>query len=1746
MKQRKLNFKTKKRPTVPVGLIKKLTFNPPAFVNNNNDSSTDIPYMNSNVGITNKRAISLELTEPEVKKCKLTEKFIPDLVLNHCELSTDMSQLNTTNFTTPKLNHKIETILSGNFSFGGIDEMELEMLKIYDQISPLNKKQLLTEPNEIPDSSLNIRAVDNELNATGNILALNTPSDKYHLNQNTSLEEVGEFDSSETSSLLLFDNEDHYDSSFSQVFDTAIDDSVIKDDLSILITKSRSDSNKESEDLNIKNFLPVNKTLSCCVPSVMMDSREMTQLSADLRNINNNEISDLLDSLPVQNNNDDVVDNNLCESMILNEKINEKLTILQMEREEEEDLLKLSRKEFNLPKNVIAKYNAVGINSLYEWQVDCLLTNGVLQGKKNLIYGAPTSAGKTMVCELLVLKKVIETKQKAIIILPFVSIVSEKTKYLQTMFESENLRICGYYGNNGNAKFDEIDIAVCTIEKANSLLNKLMETGKTNTLGIVVVDELHMIGDQSRGYLLELLLTKLKFVLRETIQIIGMSATLPNIEILARWLKAELYLTHYRPIPLKEYIKVGNTIFDVENNDNTRTFEKVAKLISSLLTLPVSDEIKYARKELLNELSRTPGENDKELFNTNYFILLKGGLDPVLEFTLGCGVAYHHSGLTVEERELIEDGFRGGYIHTLAATSTLASGVNLPARRVIFRSPMIGRQFLDITSYKQMKGRAGRKGKDVAGESILMCSELEAKKVHELVNSDLQPVRSCLTSDQKGMKRALLEVIVNGIVSTSLDVKQYIESTLLFSQQGSHDAVVTATVNSATEFLVKGEFINVEIICKPDENIFSPKKTKSSNLIQKPGSLQKFSPTKLGYAAVSSALSPEESLIVFEELKKALRNFVLEDELHIIYQVTPTFLNLVPNWNLYLRVFNHLNEVQRNIAETVGISEWFLIKASIQKCAVQNSSSLSIHKRFWASMMLNDLVQENEFKYVMNKYGVDRGTLQQLQSVAATFSGMVTIFCEKLGWSNLELLLLQFKERLNFGVQKELIELVRIPFVKGTRARILWKAGFHSVASIACAAPEEIFEHLKKHHPFKSSKGSQMDVDSSNRIEFRAACSIVNSAKQLLESDRKVLERAAKNLMEPNSAILNSARKVISASKIKSGSYANWTSNSTTQQAIKSNVEHAKKKNLYLKTPSSNAQNLITYGDNFQIIYVKVGNNAFDDICKEWEMIEEYCWNIAWTKDNSSDFDVQNLSKVDFNRIASIFKKESVKICFDAKFQVKLLFNAGFDHVSFTLVDPCVAAWCINPDQQEKSLQQMMKIFLPQSTYTMPSNNVEKCCRENVQTLKLMHYLQGKLRSKSLLRHFFEVEMPLIQVLASMELVGLGMLENLENVAHTLAGKFFSLASPVQVAQVLFDDLQLPYPLVCKANSKLKRKTNKEVLEKLQNLHPIITVLMQHRTISTLVSNHLLPLISLNGYHNDVEMPRIHCNFDYQTSTGRIVTSNPNLQNIPHPKHLPQSNESLTIETINIRECFEATNGSCLLSVDYCQIELRLIAYLAQEKILLRSFEIGEDPFKIIASEWFNIPIEMVTTSIRKRTKNVTYAVLYGVGAKSLSEELDLSVREAEDFIQDFRKKFAAIPKFQKEVIRKCSERGYVETITGRKRFLPLIHSQSFPQRSHAERQALNTIVQGSAADLVKISMVAIYKEFQKRFGSSKPGIKLIPHLLLQIHDELIFEIPNNLLEEMKLLIDKTMTVHEYNVPLKVKMRSGTTWGSLQ
>ncbi|XP_053158733.1 DNA polymerase theta isoform X3 [Hemicordylus capensis] len=817
---------------------------------------------------------------------------------------------------------------------------------------------------------------------------------------------------------------------------------------------------------------------------------------------------------------------------------------------------KLLLASWGLPEAVLEKYHALGVVHMFQWQAECLMVGQVLEGK-NLVYSAPTSAGKTLVAELLILKRVLETRKKALFILPFISVAKEKKYYLQAIFQEVGVQVEGYIGSiSPSVSFSALDVAVCTIERANGLINRLLEENIMDLLGIIVVDELHMLGDSQRGYLLELLLTKVRFLTErmknkqtnritpvlDGIQIVGMSATLPNLDLLASWLNAELYHTDFRPVPLVEQLKIGSKIYDSsvkvvreiqpmlhmkadEDHVVSLCYETVQDGHSVLVFCPsknwcekladiIAREFHNLQQQRLQKKSSLSPvalntEGIEEL--TNQLKHSPTGLDCVLQRTIKWGVAFHHAGLTFDERDKIESAFRQGVLRVLAATSTLSSGVNLPARRVIIRTPVFGSRSLDVLTYKQMVGRAGRKGIDTIGESILVCKLSEKSKGIALLQGSLKPVCSCLLSQEgegftSSMIRAILEIIVSGVASSPDDIQAYAACTLLgaslkdFQDSGrEQERVCHGAIDACVKWLLENEFIQISVSGVGKEV---------------------YCPTHLGSATLFSSFSPAAALEIFADLQRAMKSFVLENDLHCLYLVTPVYEDWAKiDWYQFFCLWEKLPASMRRVAELVGIEESFLarsVKGRIIARTEKQHRQMAIHKRFFTSLALLDLINEIPLKDVAKKYGCNRGQLQSLQQSAATYAGMITVFCNRLGWHNMEQLLSQFQSRLSFGVQRELCDLVRISLLNAQYARALYKAGFITVAQLAKGNVAEVENALRNAAPFRSIRRAVDEDEQAAEERLNDRCIWITGLKGLNESEAAhlVVEEAKKLLKQ--------------------------------------------------------------------------------------------------------------------------------------------------------------------------------------------------------------------------------------------------------------------------------------------------------------------------------------------------------------------------------------------------------------------------------------------------------------------------------------------------------------------------------------------------------------------------------------------------------------------------------------------------------
>lgn len=438
----------------------------------------------------------------------------------------------------------------------------------------------------------------------------------------------------------------------------------------------------------------------------------------------------------------------------------------------------------------------------------------------------------------------------------------------------------------------------------------------------------------------------------------------------------------------------------------------------------------------------------------------------------------------------------------------------------------------------------------------------------------------------------------------------------------------------------------------------------------------------------------------------------------------------------------------------------------------------------------------------------------------------------------------------------------------------------------------------------------------------------------------------------------------------------------------------------------------------------------------------------------------------------------------------------------------------------------------------LPPEEVKDYAAEDADiTLQLKAYLAPKLEEEGLQKLYEEIEAPLVRALVNIEHEGIKLnadylndyskelskeINQLEREIHEDAGTEFNVASPKQVGEVLFEKMELPYRF--KKTKSGQYSTSEEKLAELAPEYPVVQKILDYRGLTKLRSTYVDALPKLINPHTG----RIHSSFNQAlTATGRLSSNNPNLQNIP----------IRTPQGARVREAFVPRDENyVLLAADYSQIELRLIAEMSGEEAMLEAFKSGKDVHSATAARVFDVPYEEVTREQRYRAKTVNFALIYGAGATNLSQQLNIKRSEAKELIDQYFNRYPDLKGYMDGIVEKARKDGYVKTLMGRRRYLRDIDSRNGVLRSHAERNAVNTPVQGTAADMIKIAMVRINDVFEKEKFKSK--------MILQVHDELVFDAHKEELETIKPIIEEHMVnaIPDLSVPILVEMGEGKNW----
>ena len=522
-------------------------------------------------------------------------------------------------------------------------------------------------------------------------------------------------------------------------------------------------------------------------------------------------------------------------------------------------------------------------------------------------------------------------------------------------------------------------------------------------------------------------------------------------------------------------------------------------------------------------------------------------------------------------------------------------------------------------------------------------------------------------------------------------------------------------------------------------------------------------------------------------------------------------------------------------------------------------------------------------------------------------------------------------------------------------------------------------------------------------------------------------------------------------------------------------------------------------------------------------------------------------------RFAPALENEKIeKIGQNIKFDLLVLRNYGVK-VTGPLFDTMIAHYLINPELRH-GMDYLAETYLNYKTIAIeeligpkgkkqrtmrdvPVEQVAEYAAEDADiTLRLKNHFAPQLKKEQVEQLFFDIEMPLIYVLAEMEHTGVTLdtaalkqssetltasMKALEQEVYELAGKEFNINSTKQVGEVLFDHLKL--------DDKAKKtktggySTSEEVLEKLRSKHPIIGKLLEYRSLKKLLSTYIDALPEL--IHP--ETGKIHTSFNQAvTSTGRLSSTNPNLQNIPVRDELGRE----------IRKAFTADNEECLFfSADYSQIELRIMAHLSGDEHMIEAFRSGADIHAATAAKIYGLPVEEVSSDMRRKAKTANFGIIYGISVFGLAERLSIPRAESKELIEGYFRTYPGIRAYMDQSIQVAKEKGYVETLFKRKRFLPDINSHNAVVRGYAERNAINAPIQGSAADIIKLAMVRIHQRFEQEQLRSK--------MILQVHDELNFNVWRDELEQVKqIVLEEMEQVIPMQVPLIADCGEGKNW----
>lgn len=757
-------------------------------------------------------------------------------------------------------------------------------------------------------------------------------------------------------------------------------------------------------------------------------------------------------------------------------------------------------------------------------------------------------------------------------------------------------------------------------------------------------------------------------------------------------------------------------------------------------------------------------------------------------------------------------------------------------------------------------------------------------------------------------------------------------------------------------------------------------------------------------------------------------------------------------------------------------------------------------------------VGEKTAKKLLDEYGTLDKILENASNISGSIGKKIQNGIEEAKFSRE---LIKLRNDINLGTSLDSYSFEVPDFVSATR--LLYRYGVPAVA--------KRYMTTAKKYGIDISEIQILDTSSSS----------LDSSKTKTESSQKSTEKTS--VFYPEESLPENVQL-----KKNDGKYSAITSEKDLENLI----------NDILQNKSPDGKSYVAFDCETDGLNTMTAKLAGFSLCYQ-KGISYYIPLITSESSNSENLFEEAPAYISKNKAISLLEKlffnpDVIVIMHNGKFDYEVLISNGLkENPTCTIYDTMIASWLLHPDRSSFSLEKLTeaKLFIETISFDsivpkgknftdVPLETAVKYGSEDADfTWQLWQIFEEELKKNNLFSLFTDLEMPILPILAQMEMTGIhiekselaeyskdlsSQIEKLQSEIYDLVGHEFNIASPKQLQEVLF----IERGLETGKKTKTGYSTDTAVLEELAEKDPVPAKILEFRKLSKLLSTYVDALPSLTDKNG-----RIHTNFiQTGTATGRLSSRDPNLQNIPVRDENGRK----------IRKAFDAEKNKLLISADYSQIELVILAHLSKDKNLCNAFLSGNDVHKATAAMIFGVSPEEVQPEMRRTAKTINFGVIYGMSAFRLARQLGISRTMAKSFIDSYFATYSGVQDFINSTIEQAEKEGFVETINGRRRYIKAINSANKSEKAAAERIAINTPIQGSAADIVKKAMIKVHAELSEKFPEAK--------LLLQVHDELIVECPENQAEEVAKIMKTSMeSVTQLSVPLKVSVEIGKRWG---